>query len=348
MEPFEPRQVHRERQAEAERLDKLLPSDAFSERVRRTLYAYALIRNSWGSTNIDAGPVELERVAALYEAYRGGITPTGRILPTETEVLNYFALVDGLPTQRFDVSLDDLLALHRDYFRDVHLQNKAAAGQFKKAPNVVYGPFGVLETTPPDRVERDLQSLLDWLNGPSWAQPTIVRAAQFFLRFQKIHPFGDGNGRLGRLATLWVLGTGGLPGVRYCPIDDAINEDREPYYASLSAADHGNLWVWVDYFTARIADGYHRAHLLAQRLQRIPTGVPDESQRLLEWLYVHKVWTFRPADTKAIFLATPRKTVRRRLQELERLGYIRGSGAGEGRRYDVVSLHEIEGRPAPP
>jgi len=342
MEAFAPTAFHLERQREAHKLDASLPGNAFSQRVRETLYKYALIRNSWGTTNIDAGPIDLERVAELYETYKVGVTRSGKILPSEVEVVNYFRLIDDLPTQPFPISLDDVRLLHQDYFRGVPLHNNSRPGHWKTADNVVAGPYGVLKTAPHQRVEAELQALLDWVNGPGQELPILVRAALFFHAFQKIHPFGDGNGRAGRLLTLLVLSIGGLPQIRYCPIDDAINDDREEYYTSLSAADHGNLEQWVGYFATKVVDGYRRVHLLGRRLQLVPPSIGDGAQSLLEWVYIHRAAKFKTADVRGFFLGASRATLSRRLKELENLGLIRGSGRGAGREYEVVSLHEIE------
>lgn len=342
MDPFAPAPIHHDRQQEAERLDRDIPSAVFNDGVRRSLYKYALIRNSWGTTNIDAGPIDLDRVAQLYDAYKNGIAPAGRILPSEIEVVNYFQLVDDLPTESFPVSLEDIRLLHQDYFRDVPLQNQAKPGHWKTADNEVAGPWGVLKTTPKEKVIADAQALLDWLNGPAQDLPTLVRAALFFHEFERIHPFGDGNGRTGRLATLLVLSIGGLAHVRSCPIDDAINEEREEYYRGLALADHGDKEHWVNYFTSQVVAGYRRSHLLGEQLQLIPPGIGDDSRRFVEHLYIHKVRSFKPTDTRAFFLTTPRRTVVRRLGELEDLGLIKGTGRGAGRRYMVASLFERE------
>src|SRR5437773_1838697 len=141
---FQPTAFQQETQAQIDELDKLLPSDAFTADVRQSLYRYALIRNSWGTTNIDAGPIELTR--------------------------------------------------------------------------------------PKERIEQDLSELLAWYNKTRGDLPLVVRVAIFFHEFQRIHPFGDGNGRVGRLAALMLLSAGGLEAVRYAPVDDAINEDRNEYY----------------------------------------------------------------------------------------------------------------------
>lgn len=331
-----------EREAEARRLDAALPSERFTRRVRETLYKFALIRNSWGTTNIDAGPIELARVAELYDAHRAGAVRPGRVLPSELEVLRYFELLDDLPRERFAISLHDLRGLHREYFEGgVPLENHAKAGQFKHIDNVIVGPWGVFKTTPKEKVVEELQALLDWVNGPGLDVPTLLRAALFFHDFQRIHPFADGNGRTGRLATLWVLVIGGLPNIRLCPIDDAITDDREHYYEFLDRADHGDLEPWAHYFASTIVDGYKRSLVLAERLQRIPPALEEGGQQLLEWAYIHKVATFRPRDAALFFRGASRATVLRRLKELEELRLVKGTGRGEGRRYEVATLHEV-------
>ncbi len=342
MVPFLPTPIHYNRQREASQLDARLSSLAFSQRVRETLYKFALIRNSWGTTNIDAGPIDLARVAELYDVHKVGVTRTGKILPTEVEVLNYFRLVDDLPVQPFPLSLEDVRLLHQHYFRDVRLQNDARAGQWKTVDNVVAGPYGILKTTPANRSKADVHALLDWVNGPGQELPVIVRSALFFHEFQRIHPFGDGNGRAGRLLTLLLLSIGGLPGVRNCPIDDAINDDREEYYANLNAADRGNLEQWVNYFASKVVDGYRRVHLLGQRLQLVPVSLDEGSQRLLERAYIHRAGEFKVVDVRGFYVNASRATISRRLKELDELGLIRGRGRGAGRVYAVASLDALE------
>lgn len=344
MIPFKPTPVHLERQAQAEDADRRIPSAAFSDDVRHSLYKYALIRNSWGTTNIDAGPIDLERVTQLYEAYDQGRPPPGKVLPTEIEVVNYFRLVDDLPTEPVALSRDDIRLLHQDYFREVPLQNDAKPGHWKTVDNEVVGPWGILKTTPKERVEEELATLLQCFHREATDLPVLVRAALFFHEFQRIHPFGDGNGRVGRLATLQALSAGGLPNIRYCPIDDAINEEREEYYRTLSSADHGNREPWVNFFTSQVVSGFRRSHLLGRRLQRIPSDVGQRSRRFLEHLYIHKVNEFRPADARRFFVGTPRRTFARRLAKLEELRLVRGTGRGAGRRYEVASLVDVEQR----
>ena len=66
-------------------------------------------------------------------------------------------------------------------------------GDYKKLPNEV----GSLKTTEPKNVERDMKKLLEWYNSIN--QITIKEIIEFHAKFEKIHPFQDGNGRIGRI-----------------------------------------------------------------------------------------------------------------------------------------------------
>ena len=66
-------------------------------------------------------------------------------------------------------------------------------GDYKKLPNEVGG----LKTTEPKNVEKDMKKLLEWYE--SLKQKTINEIIEFHAKFEKIHPFQDGNGRVGRI-----------------------------------------------------------------------------------------------------------------------------------------------------
>ena len=69
-------------------------------------------------------------------------------------------------------------------------------GGFKIVPNKI-GLINVIETTHPNDVEKEMDELLNWYNNLK--SITLEDIIEFHFRFEKIHPFGDGNGRIGRI-----------------------------------------------------------------------------------------------------------------------------------------------------
>jgi len=80
-----------------------------------------------------------------------------------------------------------------------------------------------------------MKGLLHWYASNKKKYHPIVVAAYFHAAFESIHPFRDGNGRIGRLLLNYMLKQAGFPMV------DIKYKDREKYYQSLQNVDKGNL-----------------------------------------------------------------------------------------------------------
>lgn len=117
-------------------------------------------------------------------------------------------------------------------------------GQFKTLPNNPTRPDGsVHEYCPPEHVDSELDSMLDWYHRrqqETTVYHPILLGAWLHHRFTQIHPFQDGNGRVARTLLTWhLVHAGYLPAV--------INrDDRDRYIDSLESADQGDLGPLVD------------------------------------------------------------------------------------------------------
>jgi len=96
-------------------------------------------------------------------------------------------------------------------------------------------------TTPAGEVRKDMKKLLDWYkqNKKKKIHP-LQLAADFHQRFELIHPFEDGNGRVGRLLFNWILLQHNCPPILF------LYQNRRKYFSALKQADEGrkNKWYW--------------------------------------------------------------------------------------------------------
>jgi Fic family protein len=138
-------------------------------------------------------------------------------------------------------------------------------GVYRNDPSpmqIVSGPYGQekvhYEAPPATLVPDEMARLIDWYNQTSFLNegkkmPGIARAGIAHLWFEVIHPFDDGNGRVGRAIADHALSQSlGYP-TTAC-LATAIEGDKKSYYLQLEKASRGNLDVnaWLDYFADKV------------------------------------------------------------------------------------------------
>jgi len=109
-----------------------------------------------------------------------------------------------------------------------------------------------LVTPPPDRLDALLTDLVEYSNRDDEHLDPIVQAAVAHAQFETIHPFGDGNGRVGRVLVSWVV-TRRLRLVTPPPISTRIAADRHGYLAGLGLFRLGNPDAWVRWFADTVS-----------------------------------------------------------------------------------------------
>jgi Fic family protein len=112
------------------------------------------------------------------------------------------------------------------------------------------------EAPPSAHVPAEMNMFLTWFNetnhGPKAIPNLLIRAAVAHLYFETIHPFEDGNGRIGRIIAEKALAQG-LKRPILMSLSTAIEADKKSYYAALKQAQHTNdLTEWIHYFSETI------------------------------------------------------------------------------------------------
>ena len=198
-------------------------------------------RNAHSSTAIEGNPLTLEQVRAVEEG-REDLAVTGR---DKREVVNYFAALRHVQKHSTKKRLthEDLFRLHKIIAGQVMDQGKAGCYRTVRVRVGSYFPPS------PEDVSGLMFEFLEWWNHETPKLSPVLSSAILHYRFEAIHPFADGNGRTGRLLSLWELYRRGFDSNYVFSTDEFYWEDRQRYYAALQAvrADGENLTSWLEY-----------------------------------------------------------------------------------------------------
>ena len=143
-------------------------------------------------------------------------------------------------------------------------------GEFRRRQNWIGGtrPGNAhFVPPPPDEVPRCMADLERFLNGENASYPTLVNAALAHVQFETIHPFLDGNGRMGRLLIAFVLHHGGILKRPLLYLSLYLKQHRDEYYRLLDLVRLKGDWeAWLDFFLEGVQQTAQNAVETAQRL----------------------------------------------------------------------------------
>jgi Fic family protein len=189
------------------------------------------------STAIEGNTLTLQETAGLLF---DEIIPSAKSLREVNEVLNHRKAFDQLIEYKGDITRAFILELHEIVLRDTLRSDlNEQLGRFRSVPVYIRG----VEWVPPapGDVPKDMKNLLSWYTKNKNKLHPIIQAAYFHIGFEVIHPFVDGNGRVGRLLMNFILYRNGYPMINI-PL-----ERRFDYYDCLKAAQvEGALRPFID------------------------------------------------------------------------------------------------------
>ena len=248
-----------------------------------------------------------------------------------------------------------ICALHKELLRH-YPKAERYAGQYKASPNTVVSlnhdtgeQRVVLAPTPPGaQTIAAMQELVEWYNKTINAHPwPLLVGCEFVFRFLAIHPFQDGNGRLGRALFLMSLMHADDPALnalsRYISIDRQIERHKTLYYTTLQKASNGHYknnptayqfeplaWFFLKMTDLSLSD----VSVLRQRYQALQR-LSESATKVLACFRSSPETRLTPAEliTKTGLV---RRTVQNSLSSLVKAGLIQRLGAGRGTRYQLI------------
>jgi Fic family protein len=311
----------------------------------------------------------LQREAVLSSKIEGTQATLGELLAVEAgaaverspddlrEVANYVAALEhGIARlKELPLCVRLIRELHRELMTGVRGQN-AAPGDFRTIQNWIGKPGSTLATAtyippPPGEIAACLAAWEKFLHRSE--MPPLVTIALAHYQFEAIHPFLDGNGRVGRLIiTLFLIEQRILP-TPLLYLSAFFEASRSEYYGGLRAVSEQGDWTdWVEYFLLGVArmseDALSRATRINDILMKWRSEMALESTktplRVVEMLSANPFVTTNGVARELKIAFT---TAQRAIERLERNGIVRQtSDAKRNKVYCAQTLFDILEEPA--
>lgn len=251
------------------------------------------------------------------------------------EVYNYVRAMNyGLERLKtLPVSLRLIRELHETLMEGVR-GGSLTPGEFRQSQNWI-GPVGSTPATAPyvpppvEEMHQALDAFEKFIHTDTDIPP-LIRAGMIHYQFEAIHPFLDGNGRVGRLLIVLLLCEWGLLSQPLLNLSVYIEHYRQEYYdLLLGVSQHGNWEAWLRFFLRGISEQARESVFRMQRLQEIrakyqPMVDQDRNSlrmaAVIDYLFSRPVLTVRQA---ADGLGIPFKTAQAYLSKLVQAGVLR-------------------------
>lgn len=313
----------------------------------RSLRKLAAIQSIGSSTRIEGSSLSDEEVARLIE----NMDITKLVSCDEQEVAGYYRVLDILQEQYAELEVTESLlkGLHNELLRFSD-KDQHHRGDYKKQSNRVVATDEagnertIFQTTEVMHTPDAMRHAVDWYNVSIKAgilHPLII-VFTFVYEFLSIHPFQDGNGRLSRLLTNFLLLKTGYDFVLYHSIEQGIEDEKKAYYKSLMLAqryrgkEEEEISRWMFFMLKTL-------HRLTGNLDKDETTILEDPQALYLTRRMRNVLDFvrkeQELSVKEIDVLLPsvsRSTVKNDLARLTEAGYLQRHGKGRGTVYVAV------------
>jgi Fic family protein len=278
------------------------------------------------SLAIEQNSLSLEQVTALFDGQRV-IGPARDIQEVRNAITAYEMLPRWEPANR-----QHLLEAHGLLMAGLI----DAPGRFRSGGVGIYRGDQLVHMAPPAaRVPELVAELLNWLATSDWHPLLVSCVAHYELDF--IHPFADGNGRLGRLWQTLILSRWNAL-LAWLPIEEVIRSRQQGYYESLGQADRqGDLEPFVAYQLEAIHDAL-RSEISSEKGSEISSEIGATPGTAIDALILRDL-TAEPtlsARRLAERLQLSQRAVEKHLAALQRAGRLQRQGSPRAGHWQVL------------
>ena len=313
-----------------------------------SLFIYAYIRKEAVLSSQIEGTQSSLSDLLLFESHQAPGVP----LHDVQEVSNYVAALNhGLDRLRggFPLSLRLIREIHGVLLSKGRGSDKEP-GEFRRSQNWIGGTRpenAAFVPPPPDLVPDCMNALELFLYDERTDLPLLIKAGLVHAQFETIHPFVDGNGRLGRLLITFLLCAAGVLREPILYLSLYLKQHRSLYYELLDGVRAKGDWeAWLEFFLTGVRDTAEQAAASARNILAVfaadrrkieGLGRPAASAlRVFEHVQRNPIMSIPDAAVKAGISAP---TMAKSVEHLQRLGILRENTGRQRRRLFVYDAY---------
>ncbi len=207
------------------------------------------------------------------------------------------------------------------------------------------------EAPPSKNVSKEMASFISWFNQSGKSDmPMLLRSGIAHIYFESIHPFEDGNGRIGRAISEKALSQG-LKRPTLIALAQAIERSRKAYYAALQIGNRGlDIQDWLEYFCRTVLEAQDFTQSMIDFLiekskfyDRFEGKLNERQAKVIARMFAEGIDGFKGglnAENYISISGAARATATRDLQALIEVGALKKSGERKYTRYYLSIKHE--------
>lgn len=281
------------------------------------------LRSSLFSARIEGNPLTLDELTHRSSADQ-----------KKREVFNILkALQLVLDKGHKDLALSTLLQLHEKVMDG--LADKFDRGHFRKEASAIYNSAGIAIYLPPParQIPGLIEKLVKYANSDK-EKFVPIKAVLCHYLFEKIHPFLDGNGRVGRLLLQLVLQKGGYGLKQLASVEEYLDTHRSRYYAVLELGEN-DVTDFVEFMLEAIAVSAEKAKeaILEKEKAEVEDYLLPRRAEIFNIIKDQRLVNFDQIRRR--FMQVNERTLRFDLKKLADAGLIRKRGMTKGVYYEI-------------
>lgn len=302
----------------------------------------AIVRAAYHGTHIEGNMLQKEEAKEVLM----GKTIAARPRDIQ-EIINYrkvVELIDDEAMRKIDKITEQLiLKIHRIATEKTVSQEQSGTYRLKQVV-IRNSATGEITFKPPTPLEVPflMKEFVYWMNKDETRNiHSILKAGIVHHEFVRVHPFIDGNGRVGRSLATLVLLLGGYDIRRFFSLEEYFDKDAISYYEHLQKATAGDLTAWLEYFSFGASVEFTRIKEKIQKLSkdaklREKIGgqqifLTERQIKIIE--YMQEVGYLQNQAFKIIFPDISEDSVLRDVQDLVKKNLIKKIGSTKSARY---------------